>query len=99
MSDNLCSDDAIFFEDLLIMAQEGVPGELLLRKIERAISRHGDQRHLLDNLFHTLSVVQGDVRRAHTADHGLDHFAPGQGRYVGPLRRVIEAFEGRLGGG
>ena len=63
-----------FYEEVLVMAREGVPAEGLARKICRAIPDHGSRKQFLGHLRDSLNDLEagGQEAAAHTLQEVIE---------------------------
>ena len=63
-----------FYEEVLVMAREGVPVDVLARKVWRAIPDHDSRRQFLGHLRDSLNDLdaRGEEAAAHTLQHVID---------------------------
>ena len=63
-----------FYEEVLVMAREGVPIDVLARKVWRAIPDHDSRRQFLGHLRDSLNHLEagGDEAAAHALQEVID---------------------------
>jgi hypothetical protein len=67
-----------FYEEVLVMAREGVPVEVLARKVCRAIPDHGSRKQFLGHPRDSLSHFEagGEEAAAHTLQEVIEWLEP-----------------------